>query len=235
MSQSRGQKKVEKYPTKCHRLSGDRIKIVWQHNRYVAKGAKYLELMKSICVYCGSNFGARASYLEAARSLCIEIAKREIALVYGGSNTGLMGAVADFTIAAGGKVIGVIPQAFVDKEAVHTGLSDLRVVKSMHERKSLMVDLSDAFIALPGGLGTLEEFCEVATWTQLGLHRKACGLLNIEGFYDKLLSFLDDATQEKFIRPEHRKIFISEDNPVKLLNRLVEFDLPTFSKTIDKS
>ncbi len=190
--------------------------------------------MKSICVYCGSNFGARASYLKAARSLCIEIAKREIALVYGGSNTGLMGAIADFALAAGGKVIGVIPQALVDKEAAHTGLSDLRVVNSMHERKSLMADLSDAFIALPGGLGTLEEFCEVATWTQLGFHRKACGLLNIEGFYDKLLSFLDYATQEKFIRPEHRTIFISEDDPVKLINRLDEFDLPNFSKLIDK-
>jgi len=190
--------------------------------------------MKSICVYCGSNFGTRDSYLEAAQSLCIEIAKREISLVYGGGNTGLMGAVADFTLAAGGKVIGVIPQALVDKEAAHTGLSDLRVVGSMHERKSLMADLSDAFIALPGGLGTLEEFCEVATWTQLGFHRKACGLLNIEGFYDRLLSFLDYATEEKFIRPEHRTIFISEDNPVKLINRLDEFELPTLPKWIDR-
>ncbi len=190
--------------------------------------------MKSICVYCGSNFGARASYLEAAQSLCLEIAKREIVLIYGGGNTGLMGAIANFTLAAGGKVIGVIPQALVDKDAAHTGLSDLRVVESMHERKSLMADLSDAFIALPGGLGTLEEFCEVATWTQLGFHRKACGLLNIESFYDKLLSFLDYATEEKFIRPEHRKIFISEDNPVKLINRLDEFELPTLPKWIDR-
>lgn len=190
--------------------------------------------MKSICVYCGSNFGTRDSYLEAAQSLCLEIAKREISLVYGGGNTGLMGAVADFALAAGGKVIGVIPQALVDKEAAHTGLTDLRVVESMHERKSLMADLSDAFIALPGGLGTLEEFCEVATWTQLGFHRKACGLLNIEGFYDRLLSFLDYATEEKFIRPEHRTIFISEDNPVKLINRLDEFELPTLPKWIDQ-
>ncbi|MEG4320232.1 MULTISPECIES: TIGR00730 family Rossman fold protein [unclassified Microcoleus] len=190
--------------------------------------------MKSICVYCGSNFGTRDSYLEAAQSLCLEIAKREISLVYGGGNTGLMGAVADFTLAAGGKVIGVIPQALVDKEAAHTGLSDLRVVGSMHERKSLMADLSDAFIALPGGLGTLEEFCEVATWTQLGFHRKACGLLNIEGFYDRLLSFLDYATEEKFIRPQHRTIFISEDNPVKLINRLDEFELPTLPKWIER-
>jgi uncharacterized protein (TIGR00730 family) len=138
--------------------------------------------MKSICVYCGSNFGVRDSYLEAA----------------------------------------------------HTGLSDLRVVGSMHERKSLMADLSDAFIALPGGLGTLEEFCEVATWTQLGFHRKACGLLNIEGFYDRLLSFLDYATEEKFIRPEHRAIFISEDNPVQLIKKLNNFDIPVLSKWLDQ-
>lgn len=190
--------------------------------------------MKSICIYCGSNFGARDSYLEAAQNLCIEIVKREIALVYGGSNTGLMGAVADFTIAAGGKVIGVIPQALVDKEAAHTGLTDLRVVKSMHERKSLMADLSDAFIALPGGLGTLEELCEVATWTQLGFHRKACGLLNIEGFYDRLLSFLDYATEENFIRPEHRTIFISETNPQKLINRLEKFEIPKLPKWIGR-
>jgi len=190
--------------------------------------------MKSICVYCGSNFGVRDSYLEAAQILCAEMTKREIALVYGGGNTGLMGAIANFALAAGGKVIGVIPQALVDKEAAHTELSDLRVVGSMHERKSLMADLSDAFIALPGGLGTLEEFCEVATWTQLGFHKKACGLLNIEGFYDRLLSFLDYATEEKFIRPEHRAIFISEDNPVKLIEKLNNFDIPGISKWLDQ-
>ncbi|MGL5806929.1 MAG: TIGR00730 family Rossman fold protein, partial [Xenococcaceae cyanobacterium] len=139
--------------------------------------------MKSICVYCGSNFGDRNSYLEAAQNLGIEMAKREITLVYGGGNVGLMGAIADSVLAAGGKAIGVMPQSLVEKEIAHTGLSDLRVVGSMHERKLIMSDLADAFIALPGGLGTLEEFCEVATWTQLGFHRKACGLLNVEGFY----------------------------------------------------
>jgi uncharacterized protein (TIGR00730 family) len=152
--------------------------------------------MKSICVYCGSNFGERVSYLEAAQDLGAEMAERGITLVYGGGNVGLMGTVADSVLAAGGKAIGVIPQALVDKEVAHTGLSDLRVVGSMHERKSLMADLADGFIALPGGLGTLEEFCEVATWTQLGLHKKACGLLNIGGFYDGLLSFLNHATEE---------------------------------------
>ena len=189
-------------------------------------------MLKSICIYCGSNFGKRDTYLKAAQNLCTELAKREIAVVYGGASTGLMGAVADFTLKAGGKVIGVIPKFFVDKEVAHTELSDLRIVASMHERKSLMADLSDAFIALPGGLGTLEEFCEVATWTQLGFHRKACGLLNIEGFYDNLLEFLDHATHEKFIRPQHRSIFLAADNPVELINRLEEFEPPQLPKMI---
>jgi uncharacterized protein (TIGR00730 family) len=189
--------------------------------------------MKSICVYCGSNFGERVSYLEAAQDLGAEMAERGITLVYGGGNVGLMGTVADSVLAAGGKVIGVIPQTLVDKEVAHTGLSDLRVVGSMHERKSLMADLADGFIALPGGLGTLEEFCEVATWTQLGLHRKACGLLNIGGFYDGLLSFLNHATEEKFIRPEHRSIVLAEEDPVELIKKLSQFEVPTVHKWID--
>ena len=190
--------------------------------------------MKSVCVYCGSNFGERSSYLKAAQSLGTEIAERGMTLIYGGGNVGLMGAVADSVLATGGKVIGVIPQALVDKEVAHTGLSDLRVVDSMHERKSLMADLSDGFIALPGGLGTLEEFCEVATWTQLGFHKKACGLLNISGFYDGLLSFLNHATKEKFIRPEHRSIILAEEDPVKLIEKLSEFEAPTVHKWIDR-
>ncbi|HEY9302541.1 MAG TPA: TIGR00730 family Rossman fold protein [Phormidium sp.] len=190
--------------------------------------------MKSICVYCGSNFGDRNSYLEAAQSLGIEIAKREITLVYGGGNVGLMGAVADSVLAAGGKVIGVIPQALVDREVAHAGLSDLRVVGSMHERKSLMADLADAFIALPGGLGTLEEFCEVVTWTQLGFHKKACGLLNVDGFYNELLSFLNHATQEKFIRPEHRSIVLAGENPEELIEKLSQFVVPNVHKWIDR-
>jgi uncharacterized protein (TIGR00730 family) len=190
--------------------------------------------MKHICVYCGSNFGERDSYLEAAQSLGAEMAARDITLVYGGGNVGLMGVVADSVLAAGGKVIGVIPQALVDKEVAHTKLSDLRVVSSMHERKSLMADLADGFIALPGGLGTLEEFCEVATWTQLGFHKKACGLLNIDGFYNGLLSFLNHATREKFIRPEHRSIVLAEENPVKLIEKLSQFEVPTVHKWIDR-
>jgi uncharacterized protein (TIGR00730 family) len=191
--------------------------------------------MKSICVYCGSNFGERVSYLEAAQDLGAEMAERGITLVYGGGNVGLMGTVADSVLAAGGKVIGVIPQALVDKEVAHTGLSDLRVVGSMHERKSLMADLADGFIALPGGLGTLEEFCEVATWTQLGFHKKACGLLNIGGFYDGLLSFLNHATEEKFIRPEHRSIVLEEEDPVELIKKLSQFEVPTVHKWIDRN
>lgn len=190
--------------------------------------------MKSICVYCGSNFGDRNSYLEAAQNLGMKMAHHEITLVYGGGNVGLMGAVADSVLAAGGKVIGVIPQALVNKEIAHTGLTDLRVVGSMHERKSLMADLADAFIALPGGLGTLEEFCEVVTWTQLGFHRKACGLLNIEGFYNGLLSFLDHATQERFIRPEHRSIILAEESPTKLIEKLTQFEVPSVHKWIDR-
>jgi uncharacterized protein (TIGR00730 family) len=190
--------------------------------------------MKSICVYCGSNFGARDRYLEAAQRLGAELAARGMTLVYGGGNVGLMGAVADAVLAAGGKVIGVIPQALVDKEVAHTGLSDLRVVRSMHERKSLMAELADAFIALPGGLGTLEEFCEIATWTQLGFHKKACGLLNVEGFYDGLLAFLNHATAEKFIRSEHRSIILSEEDPAALIEKLARFEVPVVQKWIDR-
>jgi len=192
-------------------------------------------MLKSVCIYCGSNLGTRDSYLQAAQQLCIELVQRQITIVYGGGNTGLMGAVANSALAAGGKVVGVIPQVLVDQEVAHTGLSDLRIVKSMLERKSLMSDLSDAFIALPGGLGTLEEFCEVATWTQLGFHRKAYGLLNIEGCYDNFLYFLDHATEENFIRAEHRKIFIAEKNPVKLISKLDEFEIPILPKWIDRA
>ena len=162
------------------------------------------------------------------------MAAQGITLVYGGANVGLMGAVADATLAAGGKVIGVMPQALVDKEIAHTGLSDLRVVGSMHERKSLMAELADAFIALPGGFGTLEEFCEVVTWTQLGFHQKACGLLNTEGFYDGLLTFLNHAMVEKFIRPEHRTIVLSDQDPIKLIAKLTQFQAPIVHKWIGK-
>lgn len=190
--------------------------------------------MRRVCVYCGSNVGAQKSYLAAAQQLGKELAAQGIELVYGGGNVGLMGAIADAVLVAGGTVTGVIPQALVDKEVAHTGLSDLRVVDSMHQRKALMADLSDAFIAMPGGLGTLEEFCEIATWTQLGFHQKACGLLNIDGFYDGLLSFLDHATTEQFIRPAHRQIVLADADPVALLKKLSQFQMPTVQKWIGR-
>ncbi|PSN11770.1 TIGR00730 family Rossman fold protein [filamentous cyanobacterium CCT1] len=190
--------------------------------------------MERICVYCGSNLGRRPSYLATAQALGQELAARHLTLVYGGGNVGLMGAIADATLAAGGEAIGVIPQALVDKEVAHRGLSDLRVVKSMHDRKALMAELSDAFIALPGGLGTLEELCEVATWTQLGFHQKPVGLLNVEGFYDGLLGFLEGAIAEQFIRPEHRQILISATEPGDLLDQLAQAKLPTVAKWIGR-
>lgn len=190
--------------------------------------------MERICVYCGSNLGRRPSYLATAQALGQELAACQITLVYGGGNVGLMGAIADATLAAGGEAIGVIPQALVDKEVAHRGLSDLRVVSSMHDRKALMAELSDAFIALPGGLGTLEELCEVATWTQLGFHQKAVGLLNVEGFYDGLLGFLEGAIAEQFLRPEHRQILIAATEPGDLLDQLAQAKLPTVAKWIGR-
>ena len=191
--------------------------------------------IKSICVYCGSNLGARTSYVDAARTLANEMVVQEITLIYGGGNVGLMGVLADSVLAAGGEVIGVIPQALVDKEVAHRGLSDLRIVNSMHDRKALMSEIAEAFIALPGGLGTLEEFCEAATWAQLGFHRKACGILNIDGYYNGLLAMLDHATAEQFIRPEHRVIILSATEPKRLIEKLVGFVPPVLPKWIDRN
>ena len=181
-------------------------------------------MLKRICVFCGSSAGSRPAYAATAVSLAQQLAARKIGVVYGGSRVGLMGLLADAALAAGGQVIGVIPRALVAKEVAHTGLSDLRVVESMHARKALMADLSDAFIALPGGFGTLDEFCEILTWTQLGLQRGPCGLLNVEGYYDRLLDMFDHAEAERFIQPEHRRMVIAEDNPESLIARLLESD-----------
>jgi len=188
-----------------------------------------------ICVYCGSNNGSKIAYREAGVQLAAAMVQEGITLVYGGGNVGLMGILADSVLAAGGTVIGVIPQALVDKEVAHRGVTDLRVVGSMHERKALMADLSDAVIALPGGLGTLEEFCEAATWTQLGFHDKPCGILNIEGYYDGLLAMLDHAVIENFVRAEHRRIIISETDPVTLIKKLAEYRLPKIQKWIGRN
>jgi uncharacterized protein (TIGR00730 family) len=148
-----------------------------------------------LCVFCGSSTGRHPAFADAAQVLATELARRNIEIVYGGGNIGLMGVVADAALAAGGRVIGVIPEGLVARELAHPGVSALHVVASMHERKALMADLSDGFIALPGGFGTLEEFCEVVTWTQLGIHQKPCGLLNVEGYYDGLLAFFAHALQ----------------------------------------
>jgi len=155
--------------------------------------------------------------------------------VYGGGNVGLMGILADAVIAEGGEVIGVIPQALVDHEVAHTGLSDLRIVGSMHERKALMAELADAFIALPGGIGTLEEFCEILTWAQLGLHQKACGLINAENYFQHLIAFLDHAVTERFLRPEHRAMVVVEEKPKALIDRLERYRPPTLEKWIDRN
>ena len=165
--------------------------------------------------------GRRPAYAEAARGLGALLASRGIGVVYGGGNVGLMGELADAALAAGGEVVGVIPDALVARELAHRAVTDLRIVASMHERKALMADLSDAFLALPGGFGTFEEFCEAVTWTQLGLHAKPCGLLNVEGYYDPLLELFDSGVRERFIREENRAIILSDTDPERLLDALM--------------
>jgi len=179
--------------------------------------------MKRICVFCGSNAGARSEYAEAARALATVLAERKLGIVYGGGNVGLMGVLADAALARGGEVIGVIPQKLVDKEVAHHGVTELRIVETMHERKALMNDLSDAFLALPGGFGTLDEFFEVLTWSQLGFHGKPCALLNVAGYYDGMLAMLDHAVTERFLRPAHRELVIADTDPLRLLQRLSAF------------
>ena len=176
--------------------------------------------VKSVCVFTGSSAGVRPEYREAARDLGRLLAERGIGLVYGGARVGLMGAVADAALEAGGSVIGVIPEALVAREIAHTGLTELRVVSSMHQRKALMADLSDAFVALPGGWGTLEEFFEVLTWTLLGFHSKPCALLNVGGYFDGLLAFVEHAADEGFVRQKPRELVLVADEPVALLERL---------------
>lgn len=190
--------------------------------------------MKNICVYCGSNFGDRTSYRQAAESMGKLLAQRNIGLVYGGGDVGLMGVVADAAIDAGGEVTGVIPKLLADKEVAHQRLTNLHIVNTMHERKHIMAELSDAFIAMPGGFGTLEELFEVVTWTQLSFHNKACGVLNVEGYYDGLLTFLDHATAEKFIRPHHREIVVVDTEPAALLEKLNKFEHASVQKWTDK-
>jgi hypothetical protein len=180
--------------------------------------------VQRVCVFCGSSPGARAAYAEATAEVARLLVGEGIGVVYGGGQVGLMGVLADTAMAAGGEVIGVIPQALVDREIGHTAISDLRVVGSMHERKALMTELSDAFIALPGGAGTLEELFEVYTWAQLGLHSKPCGLLDVEDYYAGLAAFLDHAVRERFLREEHRAALLVERDARTLIDRLRAFE-----------
>jgi uncharacterized protein (TIGR00730 family) len=177
--------------------------------------------MKSICVFCGGNPGVRPSYAAAARRLGEVVADRGLGLVYGGSSAGLMGAVADGAISRGGRVTGVLPRFMISREIAHHGLHELRFVGSMHERKAEMVARADAFVALPGGFGTLDELFEVLTWSQLDLHHKPCALLDVDGYFAPLLAFLDHAASEGLLRPEHRAMLFVEQDPDRLVDRLV--------------
>lgn len=190
-------------------------------------------MLRTVCVFCGSNTGTQPVYMQAAREMGRLLSERQIDLVYGGANRGLMGALADACLDGGGNVVGVMPSALVDKEIAHRRLTKLYIVGSMHERKALMADLADAFIALPGGYGTWEEFFEVLTWSQLGLHRKACALLNVGGYYDCFLGMADRAVMEGFLRVPHRELVIADTEPAHLLDRLSEYEVPVTHKWLD--
>lgn len=175
------------------------------------------QTVRSLCIFCGSSSGAKPAYASAAAAVGKLLAERRIRVVYGGGNVGLMGVLADAALAAGGEVIGVIPQMLVDKELAHRHVTDLRIVGSMHERKALMAELSDGFVALPGGLGTYEELFEVLTWAQLHIHHKPCGCLNVLGYFDPLVKLLDHAVAEGFLRKEQRRLLMMASQPDELL------------------
>ena len=188
--------------------------------------------METVCVFCGSRDGARASYKVLAQRMGSMLARRGLKLVYGGGRVGLMGALADAALKEGGEVIGVIPEALIVKEVAHAGLSKLHVVGSMHERKKLMVDLSDGFVALPGGYGTLEEFLEVLSWAQLSFHEKPCGLLDVDGYWEPLSSLFDKAVVEGFIISEHRSLVLTEEDPELLLDEMNRYVPPKAKRWI---
>ena len=189
--------------------------------------------IRRLAVFCGSNPGARPDYVEGARALGRLLCERGIGVVYGGSSVGVMAALAEAVLDELGEIIGVIPKMLVEREVAHRTLTDLRVVGSMHERKALIAELSDGFVALPGGIGTLEEFFEIWTWAQLGVHQKPCGLLNIAGYFDPLLAFLDRAVEEKFVREVHRSMVIVESSPQALLERFEAYVPPKVVKWIN--
>ena len=188
---------------------------------------------KRICVFAGSSPGARPEYVLTAKKLGEELCEHGYDLVYGGGHVGLMGAVADGVLANGGKAIGIIPEALADKELAHRRLTELHVVASMHDRKALMADLSDAFVALPGGLGTLEELAEMLTWGQLGIHHKPCAVLNVDGYYDGLMEFLAHAVRERFLQTEHVKMILVDTDPASLLEQIATYEAPMIDKWLD--
>ncbi len=190
--------------------------------------------MRRIAVYCGSSPGANASYAEGARLLGREMAARQIGLVFGGGRVGLMGVIADAVLGAGGEVIGVIPAALEEKELAHRGCTELHVVSTMHERKSLMADFAKGFIALPGGFGTMDEIFEMLTWGQLGYHTRPCGFLNISGFYDPLFAFLEHCVDERFVTRVHREMIIAESDAGALLDQMLAFEAPDQTKWLDR-
>jgi uncharacterized protein (TIGR00730 family) len=189
--------------------------------------------LSAVAVYCGSNFGNDPAYAAAAASLGGTLAERGIRLVYGGGQVGLMGVVADAALENGGEVLGVITEALVAKEVSHRGLARLQVVGTMHERKAAMADAADAFVMLPGGFGTLDEFFEVVTWTQLGIHAKPCGILDVAGFFAPLRTLLDGAVAAGFVHPAHRDMIVVDDDPARLLDRLAAWSPVTVSKWLD--
>jgi uncharacterized protein (TIGR00730 family) len=191
--------------------------------------------MQRLCVFCGSNSGTLPAYIEAAQQLAQALVAHRIGLVYGGGSIGLMGALADAMLVRGGEVFGIVPRPLWEREVGHAGLTDLRIVETMHERKALMAELADGFVALPGGVGTLEEFFEVWTWAQLGLHTKPCGLLNVAGYFDPLLAFLDHALAEQFIRDIHRAMVLVEADPEALLQRLASYRAPSVPKWLTRA
>lgn len=190
-------------------------------------------IVKSVCVFCGGNPGARPSYTEAAKELGAALAAQGLAVVYGGASVGLMGAVADAALAKGGAVHGVLPEFMIAREIAHGRLTELELVKSMHERKARMAERSDAFVALPGGFGTMDELFEVLTWSQLGMHQKPVALLDVDGYYTSLVAFLDHAANEGLLRPEHRAMLFVERDAAALVTRLQSFTVPVVPRAIE--
>jgi uncharacterized protein (TIGR00730 family) len=214
--------------------------VVWaiseprrQHWRRRVSEWEALLVLKRLCVFCGSNRGTLPAYTAAVHALGRELVRRQIGMVFGGGGVGLMGEVADAVLNAGGEVIGVLPQSLGTKEIAHPDVEDIRIVESMHERKALMHDLSDGFIAAPGGFGTLEELFEQLTWGQLEIHQKPCGLLNVAGYFDSLLEFLDSSTRAQFIRPQHRETLLVSNTAEDLISQLESYQPPSVEKWLD--